>query len=430
VTARWSAADLGRLRSRTDPEIDKLVADYHRRHPELGDVRSLVVSMIGELRDGKRDPAGYLDTLAGQAGERLSSELPSPPALPSWARDAERIRRGQAVFADYGLYQAAALFFTSLPMAYASVDGADVLARVSDLATKNLTRRVSETGQMLLDVMGVRGSNALEPGGRGYATAIGLRLLHSCVRVMVLDQDSPHPWQTERFGPPVNQEILLATLLDFTIVTWEALERMGVKLCDDDRDAHLYTWSIVGFLMGLEACQSRPLTLADVEQLSPLLSRHLGPSDAGRRLMAALLANMERFMGLGWRKLPCSLTHWLFEGAPYGVADVPELLAVPAPAWWSRPLFGSLRAAESQVWLLGPLRPAARWVVRKASRHILVAYADRFSEGQPPFHIPDELAKSWGIRQGPAARRVRAARRGVRHAVRSRTPRTRPISDT
>ena len=41
---------------------------------------------------------------------------------------------------------------------------------MSDLATDNLTRRVAETGQMLIDVMGVRGPDALQRGGVGYAT--------------------------------------------------------------------------------------------------------------------------------------------------------------------------------------------------------------------------------------------------------------------
>jgi hypothetical protein len=412
-TTNWSVA-LEQLRSQADPEIDQLVADYHRRHPELGDVRSLVLSMIRELGEAKRSSTGYPTTMAG-----LSAELVSPPDLPPWGRDAARIRRGQAVFADKGLYQSVALFFASLPMAYAAVDGAEILARVSDLATANLTRRVAETGQMLIDVMGLRGPDALEPGGPGYATAIGLRLLHSCVRAIVLDQDSGPPWDTGRFGPPVNQELLLATLLDFTLVTWQAVQRMGLELDRDDREAHVYTWSVVGFLMGLQACQRQPLSLADVDELSTLMNRHLGSSEAGRRLMKALLDEMEGFMYLGWRKLPRSLVRWLFRDAPDGVDRVPDLLAVPKAAWWAGPLFDSLRETNRRAWLLGPLRPLARLVIRKAGRYVLLAFTDRYAMGPAPFRIPDELARRWRVRQGPAARRVRAARRRFRHTMRT-----------
>jgi hypothetical protein len=414
------AERLQQLRHLTDPEIDDLVDRYHHNHQELEDVRSLVLRMLSELGEAKRNPAEQLATTAGKAGERLSSLL-DPPPLPPWAKDKALIARGQELFKNTGLYQAVALFFASLPMAYAAKDGgAEALVRVSDLATNNLTRRVAETGQMLIDVMGVRGPDTLEPEGTGYATAIGLRLLHACVRVILLDPDSPNPWPTEKFGPPVNQELLLATLLDFTIVTWRAMERMGVEMHEDDREAHLYTWSIIGYLMGLEACQQRPLTLTDVDELSRLMSDRLGSSEAGRRLMEALLAEMEEFMGLGWRKLPRSLVHWLFRDAPHGVRRVPEYLGVRRPAWWAGPLFGSLRIANQLGRLAGPLRPVGRLVIRKAGRSMLLGYADQYADRQLPFRIPDELARSWRIRQGPVARQLRAQRRRVRHRVRAR----------
>lgn len=415
---------LEELRCQADPEMDELVHRYYQDHQELEDVRSLVLQMLSELGEAKRNPAGEPATAAGQAGDRLSALL-DPPPLPPWARDEARITRGQAVFADRGLYQSAALFFASLPMAYASDDGgAAALVRVSDLATDNLTRRVAETGQMLIDVMGVRGPDALQRGGVGYATAVGLRLLHACVRVILLDPDTEAneraPWPAERFGPPVNQKLLLATLLDFTLVTWQAMERMGVGLDDQDREAHLYTWSIIGFLMGLDACQDGPLILADLDELSPLMSRDVGPTDDGRKLMDALMAEMEEFMYLGWRKLPRSLVHWLFQGAEHGIDRLPEHLGVGPPAWWAGPLFGSLSSAHRGGWLLGPLRPAARLLIRKAGRYVLLAYTDRFAGEQRPFHIPDGLARSWKLHQGPVARQVRARRRQARHAVRAR----------
>jgi mpaB/rubber oxygenase-like protein len=414
----WQAR-LHELRQMTDPEIDDLVDQYRRDHPDVDTVRSLVMQMLRELGEAKADPGWRPATTAGQAGERLSSLL-NPPPLPLWAEDKQQIDRGQELFRNTGLYQAVALFFASLPMAYAARDGgAQALYRVSDLATQNLTRRVAETGQMLIDVMGIRDSNTLEPGGTGYETAIGLRLLHSCVRALLLDPENQEPWPSD-LGPPVNQELLLATLLDFTIVTWRAMGRMGVELEPQDREAHLYTWSVMGWLMGLDACQQGPLTRPDVEEISSLLSDRLGATDSGRRLMAALLAEMEEFMGLGWRKLPRSLVHWLFRDAPYGVNRVPEYLDVGPPAWWAGPLFGCLRAANRRERLLGPLRPMTRLVIRKAGRYIILAYADKYADRPLPFRIPPELARSWRIRQGPVARTMRERRRAVRQRVRTR----------
>jgi hypothetical protein len=38
---RWTKSELTRLRGATDPEIDLVVAAYHREHPALADARDL-----------------------------------------------------------------------------------------------------------------------------------------------------------------------------------------------------------------------------------------------------------------------------------------------------------------------------------------------------------------------------------------------------
>src|SRR5215470_16647226 len=165
---RWSPSGLSRLRGMADPEIDQVVEGYYREHPELGDSRSLVRSMIRELGKVKQEPQRFMRDAVDQDDTWLTAALNVALVPPHWKIDPAMIKRGQEVFAEYGLYQASALFFASLPMAYASVDGAAVLGRVSDLATQNLTRRVAETGQMLVDIMGLRGDHGLEPGTTGY----------------------------------------------------------------------------------------------------------------------------------------------------------------------------------------------------------------------------------------------------------------------
>jgi ER-bound oxygenase mpaB/B'/Rubber oxygenase, catalytic domain len=427
-SGRWSSGELRRLRDATDPEIDQVVEAYHREHPEL-DARDLVMSMIQELSQAKREPQRVMRDATDQDGTGLTAALNVALASPRWNIDRRQVELGQHVFADYGLYQASALFFASLPMAYASIDGATVLARVSDLATHNLTRRVAETGQMLLDVMGLRGDQSpvpgstgypLEPGTAGYATAIGLRLLHACVRVLILDQQGPDRWPAEKYGPPVNQELMLGTLLDFTIVPWTAMARMGVELSDAEREANLHTWSFIGLLMGVEACRDGPLSLGGVEQIDARLRRDLGSSEAGDRLMRALLEEMEEFMPLGWRKLPRSVLHWLFQDAPHPVNQVPDMLHVPPAAWWSAPLLALLRAANQDSRLLGPLAGPEHALIRKLGRHVLIGYADKYASGPVPFRVPGQLARRWRVRITPAGERVRTMRRHVRHSARAR----------
>jgi ER-bound oxygenase mpaB/B'/Rubber oxygenase, catalytic domain len=421
-SGRWSQSEFRRLRNATDPEIERVVSAYQLAHPELADARELVRSMIQELSLAKNEPQWFTRDAAGHQGTLLTAAFDIVFADPRWNADQALIELGQRAFADNGLYQAAALFFASLPMAYATIDGARVLASVSDLATANLTRRVAETGQMLVDVMGLRGPHSLEPGSPGYMTAAGLRLMHACVRVLILDQPEPDQWPTEVYGPPANQELMLGTLLDFTVVAWAAMDRMGVGLNEAERAANLHAWSFIGQLMGIEACRDGPLSLADVTQIGDQMTRHLGPSEAGQRLMAALLADMEEFMPLGWRKLPRSVVRWLFQDASYPVNTVPDLLGVPPAAWWSIPLQAWLRAANQHSWWLGPVSPLAHALIREVGRQVVIGYADRYSHGQAPFRFPVELGRNWRIGTTPAHRAIRGMRRDVRRAVRAVVP--------
>ncbi|GAA3562641.1 hypothetical protein GCM10022419_049130 [Nonomuraea rosea] len=412
---RWPEERFRLLRRQADPEIDAVVADYLEKRPEEGGPLELLKAVVAELATAKQEaraPAGE-PPAAG-----IFKAIDFAKELPDWGDDRELLARGQAVFADYGLYQSAALFFACLPMAYAEVSSAKVLAGVSNLATHSLTRRVAETGQMLVDVMGLNATNSLAPGGPGHTTAIGLRILHSFVRALVKERYADQ-WDTEKFGPPVNQELLLATLFDFSVVTWEALETMGVTLTDEQRAAHLYTWSVFGNLMGVEACRDGPLTLDDVQPISERLGRLCEPSDEGRRLMARLLTETEEFMHLGWRKLPRSLVHWMFRDAPHGTDRVPELLGVPKPAWWCTALFATGRGVHRRAWLAGPVDSVVRWLVRRVGRHIVVAMIDRNSSGEAAFRIPDELARAWRIKQSKPAVKTREIRRTVRQTLRS-----------
>ncbi|WP_171074249.1 oxygenase MpaB family protein [Nonomuraea basaltis] len=412
---RWPEERFRHLRQMADPDIDEVVARYLKEQPDGSGPLELVKAVVEELGRAKREaraPSGE------PPASTIFDALDFAKHLPGWGDDTELLAKGQAVFADYGLYQSAALFCKCLPMAYVEVSSAKVLAGVSNLATHSLTRRVAETGQMLVDVMGLKATGSLRPGGPGHTTAIGLRILHSFVRALVDERFGDH-WDTERFGPPVNQELLLATIFDFSVVTWEALESMGVVLTDDQRAAHLYTWSVFGHLMGVEACRERPLTLDDVDPVSERLGRLYESSDEGRRLMARLLEEMEEFMHLGWRKLPRSLVHWVFRDAAHGADRVPELLGVPPAAWWFTALFSAARAAHRRPWLGRPVDGVVRWLMRRAGRHIVVALIDRHSGGQAAFRIPGELARAWRIRQSKTAVKTRELRATVRQKVRA-----------
>jgi hypothetical protein len=419
ASARWSPEEFERLRFAGDPEVDAATESYLRDHPELGDARAAVGAVISELKYAKQHARGtirephvtsVLDALGGETG------------LPGWAGDETKIERGQRVFHDNGLYQAAVLYCACLPLAYAHQSSALVLAGVSDLGTGNLTRRVAETGQMLVDVMALRGPDTLRPGGPGHTSAVGLRVLHAFVRALVWERQRAGQWDKDwdevRHGAPVNQELLLATLMDFSGVTWKAMARFGVELAEAEKEANLYTWSVFGHLMGVAACREGPLATSDIEQIMEYFSGKLGPSEEGRRLMAALLGEMEAFMPLGWRKLPRSVIRWIFQDWGDGVERVPDVLGIPRRAWWSVPLFGLARFLRRHERIPDPVCPLVRKLMRKVGRAAILWFTGHFSGGSAPFQVPPELARSWRLPRTRASLRAGRVRQRTRRAVR------------
>ena len=164
--------------------------------------------------------------------------------------DDDLLRRGQDVFDDWALDLTTALFCASLPHAYASGRGAAVLASVSELADgRRVEKRISLTGQMLLDITT---PGALAVGAVGYRTVRRVRLLHACVRALLLLGDAAgNPWPTQARGLPINQQDMLGTQLAFTIAAFDGIMRLGYRMSKADKRAYLHLWSVVGHYLGI-----------------------------------------------------------------------------------------------------------------------------------------------------------------------------------
>lgn len=410
----WTHEVLDELKAKADPEADQIAEYYQDRHPEL-DLRGLVL----QVRRDMYDP---------EMGPEVAAMLPRPVLGPELRR-ADLLTQGQRVFARYGLEITTSLYFASLPTSYGVVDGAEALARTSDLATGSLNRRVAETGQMMIDVMGLEERATLEPGTRGYTSCQGVRLIHAMVRALIRAEDErarageadARTWDHDRLGEPLSQDAMLGTVLAFTYIAWMGLERFGISLDRHERDAHAYAWSVVAALLGVDE-EHLPLDADDMDQLAPLMwERHIGPSEAGTRLIDALLEEMEEFAPLGLRRIPASMIWWLFRGQEGSIdlEQLPRSLGVPEPSPRAYRIFEVQRAVNR---LLDPVRDwrAGRWLFRRVGRATLTSYVDRYVEGQPAFFLPTTMAHDWRIRTGPARTRVRAVKARGRAAVRSR----------
>lgn len=241
---RWTDAYLDHFRGVGDTEADAAVAAV------LEDRQLTAAEFVGWL---------------------VRNDVPVPPDVPegvaryfantNWPdfADPALIAAGERVFTEWGPQICLALFCASLPVGYSADRIVRVLHSTGALENRAL-RRVFETAQFLFDVMDEGG---LGPDGKGIRAAQRVRLMHAGVRHLLGEKDAEIAraatiagtnadllWP-EAWGKPINQEDLAGTLLTFTVVVLDAIEKLGVRLSADERAAYVHVWRVIGHFMGI-----------------------------------------------------------------------------------------------------------------------------------------------------------------------------------
>ncbi|HTX94043.1 MAG TPA: oxygenase MpaB family protein [Mycobacterium sp.] len=272
--SRWTDERLDKMRKQGDVLLDKKVEAEFRRG-DIDAVNSIMQSLVKNDQPVPEDlPVGIREYLAQSS------------SLPEWA-DSAKIKRGQQIFETWGVLITLCLFCASLPSAYAAANGVKVLYLTAQLDT-NTRRRVMETGQFLMDVLAVGG---LDDDGKGRRTIQRVRLMHSAVRNLVKarNKEKPGLWDAKEWGTPINQEDLAGTLLSFSYVVVEPMPRLGVRLSDEDVDAYLHVWNVIGHLLGL----SDEMLVHDSSDATALVNairrRQFRASPEGQEMAAALI---------------------------------------------------------------------------------------------------------------------------------------------
>jgi hypothetical protein len=168
---------------------------------------------------------------------------------------------------------------------------------------------------------------ALASRGRGVRTAQKVRLMHAGVRYLLLERRAP-AWDAAKLGLPINQEDLAGTLLTFSLVTLDALDRLGVAVSSAEASAWLHAWKVVGHLLGIRE-DMLPVDIADARALmDSIRARQWTSSDDGKTLIVPLVAMMQDyFPGRALDGLPIALVRHL---AGDHCAD---LLGLPKTDW-------------------------------------------------------------------------------------------------
>jgi hypothetical protein len=148
--------------------------------------------------------------------------------------------------------------------------------------TRSASRRLAETSEF---VDAISRSRDLARSSDGFKSVIRVRLMHAHVRAGLLAKG----WDVERWGIPVNQADMAATVVQFSAAYVLGLRALGFLLDRQDREAIAHLWRYVGRLMGVEETLL-PATDAEGRTLLRLsIQSQEGPDDDGRILAAALL---------------------------------------------------------------------------------------------------------------------------------------------
>lgn len=366
---KWTDEFLDGVRQRGDPLADELVKNLFLQ----GQVETANALMKELIRNDQLVPDKLPELLRGY--------LVSTAGLPSWA-DPELMRQGEALFGRYGPQAVVALFCGALPASYAAAHGVQVIHLTARLATDPF-RRITETAQMLVDVLAPGG---LEPGGNGIRSAQKVRLMHAAVRHLILESGK---WNPE-WGHPINQEDLAGTLVDFSYAVVVGLEKLGCTMSAREQEAYLHCWKVVGYVLGLDP-EVIPEDMADCAALAERIhQRHFRASPEGQELTRALIQLAEHVTpGDLFDGMAASLMRHILGD------DISEMLKVPT-ADWTRHLIGPLALMGRTSDEMGD----RSWAVAKLSevfgRKLLegMLWMSRGAE-RPPFRIPPTLRETW-----------------------------------
>jgi hypothetical protein len=149
-------------------------------------------------------------------------------------------------------------------------------------------RRLAETSRF---VEAVTAPGGLRPRGDGLACAVRVRLVHAAVRRMLARSSI---WRAEAWGAPINQADMAGTVMLFSLLVLDGLERLGVRTTRAEREDYLHLWRYTAYLLGVDE-ELRCASEAEARALWDLLSSTQDdPDDDSRALARALMESPVR----------------------------------------------------------------------------------------------------------------------------------------
>lgn len=169
----------------------------------------------------------------------------------------------------------------------------ETLARTGGFGAKVVRRRLLETLQHVLQVnSSVEG---MKPGGEGNVSSVRVRLLHSSVRLKILElvEQKPAYYDIDKYGTPVNDLDCIGTINTFcSSVVWLGLPRQGIYLSQQEIDDYISLWRLVAYYMGTPT-EPFENTVKARAMMESLLVSEIDPTEIGKVLAKNIILGLE-----------------------------------------------------------------------------------------------------------------------------------------
>ena len=455
----WSNEELDKMRMIGDVEVDPLAAQIIAGAPFDHVNGRLGYHKLLGLADLLLQAPELMLLKDSQVGKALAQMPPQfvdyfdPIEVPAWV-DQDKLDRAGEIWRENMIAIIGVLYAGSLPSCYLIAKGIPTLYDTGKLGQHRfIYQRIYETGLMLDAVMEpgglhlIRDINAADNQlgkryvwGRGFIAARKVRLLHAAMRTMLLHPEtalppeahaSPkfsnssigaltanirqQPYDVANLGKPVNQEDLAYTLLTFGYTIPAGLRKWGCRLSDEDCEAFLHAWRLVGHIMGVRA-ELIPHDFAKAAEFyAKVKERQARPCAQGPKLMRSLTMFLQDYLPpCLMRDLPLMLV-----GTQLSAKEVADIRPVNTrtPSLGMRLLvavsFFFLKAYYFIKHVLVDPFPPLRHALGKSFAMTGDALIDSWRDGyqRRPFFIPDDVGGGWHRETGIDRKVMQALRK-------------------
>jgi hypothetical protein len=227
------------------------------------------------------------DTIPTALPDDLEVWFHETSIIPAWV-EPERIQRAREFFHRNGLIITLILSTASLIDCFTAKKGVKVLVRTGILQRKTYIRLV-ETAQFVFNIMEPDG---LEPTGKGIVSIQKVRLMHTATRRLILASQHD-PWNKDELGLPVCQEDLLGTLMSFTVLVFDSMEKLNMEFTIEEAEDYFYLWRMIAEMLGIRK-DLIPENIAEAKKMMKFIAqRQFGPSADGKAMTKALMTMFE-----------------------------------------------------------------------------------------------------------------------------------------